>query len=224
MITTVLSTPAAFLMGQTPMELFIHGGPVMWPILITSFIGITVAVERIIFLLREAISRQPEVVEKMYDRVDANDPEGAIALGKKSKDVVAKILTYTLSHRDNMNIAFVRAANNELKRYQQGGAVLDTVITAAPLLGLLGTVTGMMGTFGSLTGDIAAAAGKITGGVAEALIATMCGLAIAITGLVPYNILNAKIEQTKHDISDASNALSMLTDKQRKEKEEKARV
>jgi len=222
MITSVISTPIAFLMGQTPMELFIHGGPVMWPILITSFIGITVAVERIVFLVREAISREPEIVEKMYDRVEANDPEGAIALGKKSRDVVAKIVTYALSHREQMNIAFVRAANNELKRYQQGGAVLDTVITAAPLLGLLGTVTGMMGTFGSLTGDIAAAAGKITGGVAEALIATMCGLAIAITGLVPYNILNAKIEQTKHDISDASNALALLTEA--KNKAEKARV
>ena len=223
MITSVLSTPVAFIMGQTPMELFIHGGPIMWPILITSFIGITVAVERIVFLVREAISREPEIVEKMYDRVDANDPEGAIALGKKSRDVVAKIITYALSHREQMNIAFVRAANNELKRYQQGGAVLDTVITAAPLLGLLGTVTGMMGTFGALgTGDIGAAAAKITGGVAEALIATMCGLAIAIMGLVPYNILNAKIEQTKHDISDASNALALLTDKEHKS--EKARA
>jgi len=213
MITAVLSTPVAFLMNQTPMELFINGGPVMWPILITSFIGLTVAIERIVFLVREALSREPEVVDKMYDRVDASDPEGAVALGKKSKDVIAKILTYALSHRDTLNIAFIRSANNELKRYQQGGAVLDTCITAAPLLGLLGTVTGMMRTFGSLTGDIAAAAGQITGGVAEALIATMCGLAIAVTCLVPYNILNAKIEQTKHDISDASNALAILTAK-----------
>jgi len=209
-------------MGKSPMELFFAGGPVMWFILVTSLIGYTVAVERIIFLIREAISREPEIVEKMYDRVEANDPEGAIALGKKSRDVVAKILTYALSHREQMSIAFVRAANNELQRFQQGGVVLDTAITAAPLLGLLGTVTGMMGTFASLTGDIAAAAGRITGGVAEALIATMCGLFIAVTCLVPYNILNAKIEQTKHDISDASNALAILTDRQRKA--EKARV
>jgi len=209
-------------MGQTPMELFIHGGPVMWFILITSLIGYTVAVERIIFFIREALSREPEIVEKMYDRVENNDPEGAIALGKKSRDIVAKIVTYALSHNEAMNVAFVRAANNELRRYQQGGVVLDTVITAAPLLGLLGTVTGMMRTFGSLTGDISAAAGQITGGVAEALIATMCGLFIAVTCLVPYNILNAKVEQTKHDISDASNALTILTDRQRKT--EKARV
>jgi biopolymer transport protein ExbB len=72
----------------------------------------------------------------------------------------------------------------------------------------------MMRTFGSLTGgDIAAAAGQITGGVAEALIATMCGLAIAIMGLLPYNYLNARAEQAKQEVSDASHALEILLKK-----------
>jgi biopolymer transport protein ExbB len=95
-------------------------------------------------------------------------------------------------------------------------ATLDTVITAAPLLGLLGTVTGMMRTFASLNtggGDIAAAAGQITGGVAEALIATACGLAIAVTALLPYNYLNARTEEAKHEVADASNALEILIKK-----------
>ncbi len=80
----------------------------------------------------------------------------------------------------------------------------------APLLDLLGTVTGMMNTFGALSGgDISAAAGQITGGVAEALIATAAGLAIAIAGLLPYNYMNSKIEEAKHDVSDAQNALEL---------------
>ena len=83
--------------------------------------------------------------------------------------------------------------------------------TAAPLLGLLGTVTGMMRTFGALgTGDIASAAGQITGGVAEALIATCCGLFIAVCCLLPYNYLNARSDQAKQEISDASHALEIL--------------
>ena len=91
-------------------------------------------------------------------------------------------------------------------------ATLDTCITAAPLLGLLGTVTGMMKTFGALNngGNIAAAAGQITGGVAEALIATMCGLGIAVICLFPYNYLNARAEQAKQEIADASHALEIL--------------
>lgn len=205
----------AFLMGQSPMELFSHGGPIMWPILIVSFLAVTVVVERTIFLIRENSTREPEVVEKMFDYVEAHDTESAVALGKKSRDYVARILVHALSHREHsLSNAFMRAANRELTRFQQGMAWLDTCITAAPLLGLLGTVTGMMNTFGALgDGDIAASAGKITGGVGEALIATACGLIIAILGLFPYNILNARIEEAKHDISDASNALEVIMKK-----------
>ncbi len=207
--------PFAFLMNQTPMELFIHGGPIMWPILLVSFLGLTVIVERLIFIMRENASRENEVVEKMLDSVERNDVEGAIAIGKKSKDFVARILVYALSHRSSsLSNAFIRASGQELTRFNQGMATLDTVITAAPLLVLLGTVTGMMRTFGNMTGDLATAAGQITGGVAEALIATACGLAIAVTGLLPFNYLNARAEEAKHEVADAANALELIVKKQ----------
>lgn len=215
MITSILPLARIeILMNQTFMELFAHGGIIMWPILIVSFLGVTVAIERAIFLWRESTSREPEVVEKMLEQVEQQDVEGAIALGKKSKDYLARILCYALTHRDqSLSNAFIRASNQELQRFQQGVAVLDTVITAAPLLGLLGTVTGMMRTFGGMTGDISSAAGQITGGVAEALIATACGLFIAIMGLLPFNILNARAEQAKHEISDVQNALELILKK-----------
>jgi len=209
------SLPIAFLLGdQTPMELFKHGGPIMWPILIVSFVMITVVIERLLFMFRENASREPEVVQKMLERVENRDVEGALAIGRKSNDFIARILVYSLTHREHsLSNAFIRASSQELTRYSQGTATLDTVITAAPLLGLLGTVTGMMKTFGGMTGDISSAAGQITGGVAEALIATACGLAIAILALFPYNILNSRIEAAKHDIADASNALEILLNK-----------
>jgi len=103
-----------------------------------------------------------------------------------------------------------------MQRFSQGLPTLDTCITAAPLLGLLGTVTGMMGTFAALnsgSGDIGASTGAITGGVAEALIATMCGLAIAITGLLPFNILNSRLDEAKHEIEDAANSLEIIINK-----------
>src|SRR3954462_3917586 len=185
----IQSLPIAFLLGDdTPMDLFIKGKEIMWPILLLSFVAITVVVERILFIIRENASREPEVVEKMLEAVERRDIEGALAMGKKSKDYIAKILVYTLTNREySLSNAFVRASSQELARFQQGMATLDTCITAAPLLGLLGTVTGMMRTFGALTGDIGGAMGSITGGVAEALIATMCGLGIAIMGLFPFN-------------------------------------
>ncbi|WP_237702354.1 MotA/TolQ/ExbB proton channel family protein [Opitutus terrae] len=209
------SLPLAFLLGDaTLMELFIKGGPIMWPILLVSFIGFTVVVERLLFIFRENSHREPEVVEKMLEQVEKRDIESALAIGRQSKDFVAKILVYTLSNREySLSNAFIRASGQELARFGQGMATLDTVITAAPLLGLLGTVTGMMRTFGSMTGDISSAAANITGGVAEALIATACGLAIAVTALMPYNYLNARAEEAKHEVADASNALEILIKK-----------
>lgn len=196
------------------MELFKDGGPIMWPILIISFLMITVVVERLLFIIRENSSREPEVVEKMLERVESRDIEGAITLGKKSKDFIARILTYALTHKESsLSNAFIRASNQELNRFNQGMSTLDTVITAAPLLGLLGTVTGMMKTFGNMQGDIAAAASGITGGVAEALIATAMGLAIAIIGLFPYNYLNSRAEEARQEVGDASNALELIIKK-----------
>ena len=207
--------PVAFLMNKTPMELFEAGGPIMWPVLLVSFMMITVAVERIIFIFRENSRRQPELVDKMLELVEAKDIEGALELGKKSQDYVARILVYAINHKEHsLGNAFTRAANQEMQRFSQGLPTLDTCITAAPLLGLLGTVTGMMKTFASLGGgDIGAAAGQITGGVAEALIATACGLLIAVTGLLPFNILNARVEQARHEVEDASNSLEIILKK-----------
>jgi biopolymer transport protein ExbB len=204
-----------FLMGQSPMELFLHGGPIMWPIILVSFIGLTVAVERVIFVIREARRRDPALVDKMIAQVEAGNVEAAVEMGKPSQDFVARIITESLVERGvSFSEAFIRASHRELNRFSQGLPILDTVITAAPLLGLLGTVTGMMNTFGALgTGDIAAAASKITGGVAEALIATCCGLAIAIFGLLPFNYLNARLEMARHEVEDASNALEIVLKK-----------
>ncbi len=211
MITNCL--PLAFLLGDdSPMELFKKGGPVMWPILLLSFIALTVVVERLLFIFRENGHREPEVVAKMLELVEKGNVDAAIEMGRKSQDAVARILVYSLSNREySMSNAFIRASSQELNRYEQGMATLDTAITAAPLLGLLGTVTGMMRTFGALgSGDIAAAAGKITGGVGEALIATCCGLFIAVCCLLPYNYLNARAGEAKSEISDASHALEIL--------------
>lgn len=205
----------AFLMGKTPMELFHDGKWIMWPILLLSLLMITVVVERIIFIIRENGRRQPDLVDKMLERVEAGDVNGAVEMGKKSQDFVARIVVYALTHKEHsLGNAFTRAANQEMHRFSQGLPTLDTCITAAPLLGLLGTVTGMMNTFGALGGgDIASAAGNITGGVAEALIATAAGLAIAITGLLPYNYLNARLEEARHEVEDASNSLEIIINK-----------
>ncbi len=104
----------------------------------------------------------------------------------------------------------MQAANTELKRFSQGLPILDTVITLAPLLGLLGTVTGMIHAFGLLGSRELEGPTVITGGIAQALIATACGLGIAIIALIPFNYLNARLEEARHEIEDTVTHLELI--------------
>lgn len=190
----------------------------MWPILVASFAALTVVIERIIFLIREKRSRCPETVEKIFSEVEKGKIEGAVRMGEGSNDFVAATLVYGLCHRHKaFSNALLQAANKELKRFSRGLPVLDTVITLAPLLGLLGTVTGMIQAFGLLGGSELEAPTVITGGIAEALIATAYGLLTAIVALIPFNYLNARLEEARHEIEDATTHLELLLLKQDKD-------
>jgi len=188
------------------LELFHKGGPIMWPILVTSIVALTVVLERLFFILRERVRRQPEVVERMLTAVERGDIENAQRLGHGSRDFIARTLCYALSHEDKLN-AVARAAGRELQRYNRGLSLLDTAITVAPLLGLLGTVTGMIRSFSILGGEELGAPSAITGGIAEALIATAFGLGVAILALLPFNFLNTQLERARHEVSDAASQL-----------------
>ena len=192
-------------------ELFRKGGPVMWPLLLASIVSLSVVIERLFFIAMEKARRKPELVESILVSVERGDLEAAATAGEGSGDFVARVLSYAIAHRDrSFASAFLRAANLELKRFNQGLSVLDTTITLAPLLGLFGTVTGMIHAFGLLGGRELEAPTVITGGIAEALIATAFGLVIAIIALIPFNYLNTRLEEARHEIEDASNHLELL--------------
>jgi len=133
----------------------------------------------------------------------------AMETSRKSRDFVARTLCYGLAHKDSLVNALTYAQGLELKRFRRGIPILDTAITLAPLLGLLGTVTGMMGSFSLIGGDLSAP-GAITGGIAEALIATAFGLGIAITSVIPFNILNTRMEEARHDLDTAATQLQLM--------------
>jgi hypothetical protein len=98
--------------------------------------------------------------------VENGDIDSAIKAGRNSQDFVVRTLVYALDHRDrSVSEALLRAANVELNRFNRGINILDTVITMAPLLGLLGTVTGMIHSFGLLGASELGAPAAITGGM-----------------------------------------------------------
>jgi biopolymer transport protein ExbB len=192
-------------------DIFLKGGPVMWPLLITSILTVSVAVERILFVILEKSRRNRKIVNRILESVEHGQLDKAIDLAASTKDVVARILSEGLQHRgESLVNAVLNSANRELKRYSRGLAVLDTAITLAPLLGLLGTVTGLIRSFSLLGTQELGAPTAITGGIAEALIATAFGLTIAILALIPFNYLNANLEENRHDIEDATTQLEIL--------------
>jgi biopolymer transport protein ExbB len=193
------------------LEIFLRGGPVMWPLLAVSLLTVSVVIERLWFLAAEARRRSPEDADALFQATERGKLDDAIVIGSASADFLARSLAFALSHRGgSFSAAMLRAANLELKRWNRGLPALDTVITLAPLLGLLGTVTGMIGAFGLLGSQALDAPAAITGGIGEALIATAFGLVIAIVALVPFNYLNAALEERRHELEDAATRIELL--------------
>ena len=191
--------------------LFEKGGPIMWPLFITSVISLAVILERIFFVILAQSGRDPRLVEAILANTEQGDVREAIRSGEESRDYVVSTLVYSLKNRDkSLSGALLKAANRQLKRFNQGLFVLDTTITLAPLLGLLATVTGMIHAFGLLGAKELEAPTVITGGIAEALIGTAFGLGIAIMALIPFNYFNSKLEEARHEIEDASTQLELI--------------
>ena len=193
------------------LPIFLKGGPVMWPLLLTSIVALAVIIERVLFTARTQFRRAPAVVERMFEQVERGEIDAATALGTGSGDFIARTLGRALRHRDvSFSNGVLQAAGDELQRFNRGLSVLDTVITLAPLLGLFGTVTGMIRAFGLLGASELSAPTQITGGIAEALIATAFGLLIAMVALLPFNYLNSRLERARQEIETAAAYLELL--------------
>jgi biopolymer transport protein ExbB len=142
----------------------------------------------------------------------------AIKTGRASTDKIARVLTEGLENRDSsLDDALLEAASRELDQYNRGLVVLDTAVTLGPLLGLLGTVVGMIRAFGVVGGgDLADKQAVITGGIAESLLAVSFGLVVAIIAILPLNYFSAKLEQVRRQIEGSMNQLTILLRKKGK--------
>jgi biopolymer transport protein ExbB len=206
----VSGTFKTLLQKTSLIHIFKKGGPIMWPLLFASILALGTVIERIIFLIGEQRKRDPQAMKTFFAAVGQGDRERAIRTSRASEFYVVRALGYALTHREKSLAGSLRyAQEQELKRFRRGIPVLDMVITLAPLLGLLGTVTGMMGSFSLIGGELSTP-GSITGGIAEALIATAFGLGIAITALIPFNLLNTRMENARLEIESAATKLELL--------------
>ena len=195
-------------------ELFVKGGPIMWPLLLTSIAALSVVFERVWFIYTERQARDEARLGTVLACLEKGDREQALKASEESNDPVVRTLAYGLSQSpEKLSQALMKHASHELARYRRGLTVLDTSITLAPLLGLLGTVTGMIKAFAVLGENQLGAPTAITGGIAEALIATCFGLGIAVIALIPFNFLNARVDRMRESLEDAATQAEILVHK-----------
>jgi biopolymer transport protein ExbB len=191
-------------------QFFVKGGPIMWPILVSAIVAIAVVGERAFWWWRESQKRDPQKMEQLLAALENSDVAAATKIAEGSEDPVIRMVYRGLNHvHTSLQGALQLAAGIELKRAGRFLVVMDTLVTLAPLLGLLGTVTGLMRAFLNI-GSAELSVSAVTGGIGEALIATACGLGIAIFALIPFNFFSAKLTQLQFDLETAATNVEVM--------------
>jgi len=194
-------------------EFIMRGGFMMYPLLLSGLIALTVIFERL-FIFQKRYKSSADLVTKVMERVRAGKYQDADQLCRQQQTPIASVLSIGIEHFGNpveeMEIAMKNQAEAWIPLLEKRIEVIDTVITAAPLMGLLGTITGMMASFQVLSEKGVNEPNAITGGVAEALIATATGLVIALVCLTAYNYLSTQIKVFIYQVESAASRLVEL--------------
>jgi biopolymer transport protein ExbB len=188
-------------------ELFERGGPLMWAILMASVVGAAFFVDRLLALRRNKVL-SPEVVVSLLNHLDAGDRERAAQLCREDRSIIARIVEAGLSldavNRSTIKEVMEETGEVEVGALHSGVNVLSTVAAISPLLGLLGTVTGMIQVFRDVADTVSPDISVLAGGIWQALITTGAGLTIAIPFYVAYRYVENRIESYSRELEETS--------------------
>ncbi|MEE4311775.1 MAG: MotA/TolQ/ExbB proton channel family protein [candidate division KSB1 bacterium] len=187
-----------------------RGGIIMIPLILCSIISLAIIIEKIIALRKKKIINS-EIVSVIENIKSNADIDLAVSICEKHKGVFSNIIQIGLNNvektREQVKELFIDQGRQETRVLERGLGILETIAAIAPLLGLLGTVIGMIKVFNVISVQGVGQAEALSGGISEALITTVVGLSIGIPTLVFYNYFTDKAEDIILDIEKFSNDL-----------------
>jgi biopolymer transport protein ExbB len=195
-------------------ELFLKGGPVMYFILLCSLVGAVIIIERLIFFRRIRVDEEG-LIRRLKAALEKGHADEALSICESHPSPIANLMKVGIENRQQpkqvIREAILDAANLEIPKLERSLSMLGTVGNLAPLLGLLGTVTGNIRSFGvigqlGVVGD----PGLLARGIAEALLTTAFGLIVAIPVIVFYNYLVTKVNNIITRLENRVNHLVLL--------------
>ncbi len=179
-------------------EIVRAGGPLMWPIIICSIGAAAIVLERL-WTLQDKRVLPPELTQKVWQLVEANQVTDKVISALEQNSPLGKLLAAGLSNRHRPREIMMerledtgRHVVHELERFLN---TLGTIAGICPLLGLLGTVTGIIRAFNAIQAGGMGDPRALSGGIAEALIATATGLCVAIPALISYRYLRGRVDR-----------------------------
>jgi len=174
------------------LERILSGGWIMLPLMLCSIVSVTIIIERFLFFRRMNVRISANQVLSL---VEGRQFDEALNSMQNKEIGIMKVLRVGLNHQRHPGKAMETAGLAEISAMRRGLPALDTIITLSPLLGLLGTIVGMIGSFQIMATSGLGQPHAVTGGVGEALIATAAGITVAVITLIPYNYFLARIER-----------------------------
>jgi biopolymer transport protein ExbB len=195
-------------------QVFLSGGPVMWPILLCSIFALAIILEKFWHLYKIKIDTQ-EFLSNILDKMKRHEIKEALKLCENTKSPIAHILKAGILKydrtREQIKEAIEDASLYEIPKLEKNLSTLATIAHISPLLGLLGTVTGMVRCFQTIqvkaTSFNPVSPGDLAGGIWEALLTTVAGLIVAIPTFVAYNYLVSRINNFILEMEKASTEL-----------------
>ncbi|MGI6149067.1 MAG: MotA/TolQ/ExbB proton channel family protein [Firmicutes bacterium] len=193
------------------LKLIVLGGPVMIPLLLCSVLALAISIDRLWYLLRSRVDSE-DLMEDIRLALEQGKVLEAMQIAKRTRGPVAAVLAAGIAYydRDQEEIAahMEMVGKEEIFKMERRLNALDTIVTIAPLLGILGTVTGIINSFNVLAGLEGVVNHQLLSvGIAEALLTTATGLIIAIPSSAVYSYVNTLIDRNMADMSKRSSEL-----------------